>query len=334
LTIDRSAEPPREAPAGPRAAHTPDWSFRFEGFGSELFGISLVNVLLNIVTLGIWFAWGRVRELRFLVGSVVVGRDAMSFHGRGGELFRGVLIAFFAFLVPIYALFFFAAATDSAAGVGWMLLGYLLLILLVGFASVGSIRYRLPRTEWRGIRFGFDGRSGEFLKGYLPRMALVVVTLGLAYPVYAVWRRAWMLRHSRFGSARFEFSGEAGELYGRFLISWLLTLPTFGLAWLYYMGHQQATFWNHTRLAGAGFRSTMTGSGWLGLQLVNGLIGLVTLGLGTPWVIVRTHHYFLEHLTLSGAIDLTAILQERQRTGGVGEGALNALDMDSGLDLG
>jgi len=334
MTIARNVEPPPGIPSGPRATSAPDWSFTFQGLGSELFGIALINFILNVVTLGIWFAWGRVRELRFLVGSVVVGRDAMSFHGRGGELFRGVLIAFFAFILPIYALFLIAGMSDTLASAGWMLLGYALLILLVGFASVGSIRYRLPRTEWRGIRFGFDGRAGEFLKGYLPRMALLVVSLGLAYPLYSVWRRGWMMRHSRFGSARFEFEGQAGDLYGRFLVSWLLALPTLGFAWLYYMGHQQAYFWNRTALAGARFTSTMTGSGWLGLQLVNALIGLFTLGLGTPWVVVRTHAYFLERLTLSGTLDLAAILQERQRTGGIGEGALGALDMDSGLDLG
>ena len=43
-------------------------------------------------------------------------------------------------------------------------------------ATVGSIRYRLPRIEWRGIRFGFDGRTGGFLAGYLPRMLLVIAS--------------------------------------------------------------------------------------------------------------------------------------------------------------
>ena len=59
-----------------------------------LFVISFVNGLLNLFTLGIWFAWGRIRELRFLVGSTWVAGDPMSFHGRGGELFRGVASLF------------------------------------------------------------------------------------------------------------------------------------------------------------------------------------------------------------------------------------------------
>ncbi|MEO5617247.1 MAG: YjgN family protein [Candidatus Eisenbacteria bacterium] len=317
-----------------RPTTAPPWEFRFRGKGGELFGISLMNGILSVITLGIWFAWGRVRELQFLVGNTVADGDPMSFHGRGGELFRGVVIAFFAFIVPIYALFLMSGFLDTGWSALAMVAGYALFIVLIAFATVGSLRYRLPRIEWRGIRFGFDGRSRAFLRGYLPRILLVGVTLGFAYPFYACWRRRWILAQSRFGTEHFACDAEPGALYPEFVVMYLLGFVTFGLTWVYYYGQQQAYLWDRSRLGAAKFSTTLTGGNWLGLMFTNGLLSLVTLGIAMPWVVVRTHRFFFEHLSLEGSLDLGAVRQRLQRSGGVGEGMLDALDLDSGLDLG
>jgi uncharacterized membrane protein YjgN (DUF898 family) len=78
----------------------------------------------------------------------------------------------------------------------------------------------------------------------------------------------------------------------------------------------------------------MTGGGWLGFQLVNALLGIVTFGLAASWIITRSHAFFFSHLTLDGALDLSAIKQRLQATSGIGEGTLDVLDLDSGLDFG
>lgn len=334
MSTDPLAGPAFDLSRGAVASTTRPRSFAFTGDGSTFFGLTMLNVILNFVTLGIWFGWGRVRELRYLIGETRVEGDPLSFHGRGGELLRGVLIAFFAFLLPMYVLFFLAGRPGSTDAFAYLIFANLLLFLLVGFASVGSIRYRLPRTEWRGIRFGFDGRVGEFLAGYVARMLMVIVTLGLTYPFYSVWRRRWMMEHSRFGTVRFAIELKESDLYPRFLVCWLLGPFTLGFSWVWYMGFQQAYFWNRTSLAGARFRTSMTGFGWLGLQFQNALLAFFTFGLGGPWVVVRMHRWFFQHLYLDGALDLAAIRQDRQRTSGVGEGTLDVLDLDSGLDLG
>ena len=306
----------------------------FRGSGGDLFAILFVNGLLNLFTLGIWFAWGRVRELRFLVGSTWVAGDPLSFHGRGGELFRGVLIAFFVFLVPLYALFIIASGLTGVSAVLVTMSAYLGIGLLIAFVSVGSLRYRLPRTEWRGIRFGFDGEPLEFLLGFVWRAALVVISLGFYSPIYSCWRRQWILSRTRFGTEFFDCDAEPKPLYGPFVACWLLGFFTLGLSWVWYQGHLQAYLWNRSRLGSSRFTSTMTGGGWMRLQLVNVLLAVVTLGFGASWIITRSYAFLFSHLTLDGMLDLAAIKQRLQATGGIGEGALGVLDLDSGLDLG
>ena len=46
-------------------APSPVQRFEFTGSGSEYFKIWIVNVLLTIVTLGIYSAWAKVRRLRY-----------------------------------------------------------------------------------------------------------------------------------------------------------------------------------------------------------------------------------------------------------------------------
>lgn len=330
MTLEAEAPTP---PVPPPTSTSP-WTIEFRGRGGELFGIHFVNGLLNLFTLGIWFAWGRVRELRFFVGNMWVDHDPLSFHGRGGELFRGVLIAFFFFILPIYALFILGSIVPGVLGSLCTLTAALGIGLLFAFASVGALRYRLPRTRWRGIRFGFDGIPSEFLRGFIWRAALVLVTLGFYHPIYSCWRRKWILSRTRFGSESFDCDAEPGPLYRPFLVCWLLSLVTLGLSWVWYRGFLQAHLWNHSRLGTARFTSTMTGGGWLRFQLINALLGFVTLGLAASWIVTRSYRYFFSSLTLDGTLDLAAIRQRVQATSGIGEGAHDLLGVDSGLDLG
>ena len=54
----QSASPPQPPPHAPQP-------LRFNGNGAEYFGIWIVNLLLSIVTLGIYSAWAKVRRLQY-----------------------------------------------------------------------------------------------------------------------------------------------------------------------------------------------------------------------------------------------------------------------------
>ena len=45
--------------------------FSFTGNASEYFGIWIVNLLLSIVTFGIYTAWAKVRRLRYFYGNTL-----------------------------------------------------------------------------------------------------------------------------------------------------------------------------------------------------------------------------------------------------------------------
>ena len=58
-------------------------AIQFTGSGSEYFKIWIVNVLLTIVTLGIYSAWAKVRRLRYFYNNTrFAGSKASTFMAR------------------------------------------------------------------------------------------------------------------------------------------------------------------------------------------------------------------------------------------------------------
>lgn len=54
-------------------------NFIFHGKTGEFFGIWIVNVLLSIVTLGIYSAWAKVRTNQYFLGSTELDNHRFSY---------------------------------------------------------------------------------------------------------------------------------------------------------------------------------------------------------------------------------------------------------------
>ena len=61
----------------------------FTGKASEYFGIWIVNVLLTILTLGIYSAWAKVRRNRYFFGNTVLLGRSFEYHARGLQILVG-----------------------------------------------------------------------------------------------------------------------------------------------------------------------------------------------------------------------------------------------------
>ena len=320
--------PSPEAP-GPGALRRPS----FHGQGGTLFGIHLVNTLLTLVTLGVYYFWAKTRVRQYLLGQTEIEGDRFAYHGTGRELLLGTIKAVLVFGVPIFLLNVVQNVLDVpglvkvAAGV---IYGSLLFVFFP-VAMVGARRYRLSRTSWRGIRFSFRGRVWELVKIFIIGNFLTGLTFGLYYPYFLVARQTFMVSHAYFGSERFDFVGRGRDLFWPYVVAILLTLPTLGLCWVWYVARKRRYFWDHTSFGTARFACTVTGRALLGLWVVNLLLLVCTLGIAWPWVRVRNIDFAFRNLALVGPLDLARIQQEAQRASSIGEGLSGFFD--SGFDL-
>ena len=69
-------------------------NLKFRGQGSVLTGIFLVNLLLTVLTLGIYYAWAKVKTKKYIYSSTYLEESSFQYHATGKELFMGYLKVF------------------------------------------------------------------------------------------------------------------------------------------------------------------------------------------------------------------------------------------------
>jgi len=299
---------------------------RFHGNGGSLFWIYLRNVLLGIITCGIYAFWGKTRVRQFLYAQTSFDDDRFAYHGTGGELFRGWLkaVGLLILLVIVSA----AVARFLNPVVGGLLLYAAVFFGLFPIALLGARRYRLSRTSWRGIRFSFRGEVEDFLGVFVPGVLFTILTLGLYFPFFHANVRRFLVNESYFGTVPFRFDGEGRDLFGRHVLAMLLTPFTLGIYWFWYAAFRHRYYWSHTAIDEGRFTSDVTGGGLFQLMLVNMLLLIVTAGIAYPWVHVRTVQYHCDHLALDGPADFAAIRQDAREADSTGEGLAGLFDLD------
>lgn len=202
-----------------------DSAFGFHGDWREFAPIAFTNLLLTIVTLGIYTFWARARERRYLWSRTRFIDERLEWTGTGLELFIGYLMAIVFFLLPLVGLQFLAQSLvirgqDGLAALMFVVL-YFGIFYLVGVAIFRALRYRLSRTFWHGIRGGSDTQGFGFGLSYLWRTILGTLALGLMVPwaMTTLWNKRW--EQMSFGPFRFTSRAEWTSIIGRYLVAYL-----------------------------------------------------------------------------------------------------------------
>lgn len=289
---------------------------RYDGDWKELLGIYLRNVVLTLLTLGIYRFWAKVRTRRFhyqhtsfaagfpiappegfepVEGSapeteLVEGR--FDYHATGKEKFIGFLKGMVILGPVLVGLFFLDENVTEANGPEFsgMALAYgmfFVLYLLRPLILVGSQRFNLARTSWNNLRMRFTGKVGDAYKLYARDLPLILLTFGIYWNWHVVRVRAFRMKHTKLGEAGFSFHGTGRELFGINVLGTMLTYMTLGLygPWYFARRHQ---FWvNGTRFMGKRWKTDISGKRVFGVAWTGFLATIVTFGIALPWAITR-----------------------------------------------
>lgn len=262
-------------------------AIRFTGSGSEYFRIWIVNLLLTLLTLGLYVPFARVRRLRYFHANTLIDGHALGFHGNPWQMLRGVV------LVGLFALCYAGALQASP------LAGAVALVALAALWPAlwhSSLRFRLAQTSWRGLRLRFDGTAGGAYRALLPTLlpaALLMALSTIAGPT---------------GALPFATGAQAAALTGALLLA-LLALAPLTLARMKRYQH------DHFHYAGETSRLTAPTRAFYGLALRCGLVALAPLA---AMALVAAG------VTLAGAV-LDRTWQIALITGGVALGYLALL---------
>lgn len=305
---------------------------RFVGTGSDLFGIYIINMLLSIVTLGLYYPWAKAAELKYTYANTQLDNSPFQFHGTGREIFVGFIRAV-GILIALYAIVIGLAFVPSIAlkVVGYISV-YALLLALVPVAIHGALRYRMSRTSWRGIHFGYRGDRNELIKMYLMQGLLTIVTLG----IYSFWMTQNITRyttgHIRFGSAQMRYTGDGGDYFWLFIKGYFLTIITLGIYGFWWGRDLFAYFVDNLAVENEGnvyeFQSSMTVGTYAGLVIGNILLIVFTLGLGAAWATSRTLRIVFDNMLLDERLNTDALTQtETEYRDATGEDLADMMDI-------
>lgn len=134
--------------------------FEFTGSGAEYFKIWIVNVLLTIITLGIYSAWAKVRRLRYFYNNTRFAGSSFDFHGSPIAILKGRIIAVLLILLINVPFVGIVALLVYLCGLPWLL--------------YRSIRFHLANTSYRNVRFAFVGDAKGAYKALLLPLGMVI----------------------------------------------------------------------------------------------------------------------------------------------------------------
>lgn len=333
----------------------------FHGKASEFFSIWIVNLLLSIVTLGIYSAWAKVRTNRYFYGNTDIDGHRFSYLANPLQILKGRIIA-----VCLFASYFILSAVSPIAGAVMVLA----LMLLTPFMIVLGQRFSMRMTGYRNVRFKFNGGFGGAFVVFVVLPIVSMFTLYLMLPWALKKIDEYLVDESAFGDIRFTTKLSTGSYYlaslgavgivvavfivgasamgfgfsslietledGAPLVMLALIgmyLIAFAISSSFYTALIRNHIYENSEIPNvAQFNSNVGVMPLVWLRTTNVIAIVLSLGFAIPWAKIRSAHFFAnatEVTVLSGIDSVTSI-----NTGSVGataEEAATLFDVDVAL---
>jgi len=280
--------------------------FSYSGSGNELAFLMFKNLLLTVITLGIYGAWARTNTRRYLWGQTSFLGDRATYTGQGKELFKG-----WCFVSAIYMMF--AVGLNVLQAFIHPAMAILLVPLYMYIYALilyGGTRYRVSKTTWRGIRFGVDKdkqMSREFIILVLKYGFISILTLGFGLPMLIHETRKFLTNRMRLGSAYFRYEADRKEFCILCYKGVLLSIVTIGFYLPWFHARLIQFRMEKTSIQNASFKVHLAGKDLFWYSLASFLLGMISLGLATPWILNWGNKLIINSIELSGEMNFQAI---------------------------
>ena len=197
--------------------------FVFKGKAGEWFGIWIVNILLSIITIGIYSAWAKVRTKKYFYNNTYVAGRNFDYHATGKQILIGRIIVVAVLVVMQIAL-------TAMPIVGLVILAAI--FLAFPWLIVRSMAFNALMSSWSNVRFRFErnykgaywvylilpvllylalailggvgayliAEQGQMVLGLIP-IILLVLGIFFFFPIYDRALKRYSINHHSLGSA-------------------------------------------------------------------------------------------------------------------------------------
>ena len=339
--------------------------FEFTGKAKEFFGIWLSNLLLSILTLGIYSAWAKVRRRRFFLGHTLIGGHRFDYHADPKVILKGRAV-----VVSVLVVMSLVSELSTVLS-GTSLV---LLMLALPWLANRSLRFNARMTSFRNVRFDFSGTYGKSLLAFVLFPLLGLLSLGLLQPFATRYSGRYLAANYSYGEAKLESDPQLKKLYKGFFqaftiillpfvvllaivaqhdwdlerliliqdaeaTGWLINLSPFALiialylAFFHYRAVARNSILGSLSISGVHeLKSEISGFRLAWIVLSNSFLTLSSFGLLQPWGAVRRWRYETVSLQLISGGSLDEFIGKIQPAEGViGSEYTDLQDIDVGI---
>ena len=325
----------------------------FTGTAWSYFKIYFINILLTLLTLGLYVPWARVRRRRYFYSNTRILGDGIDYLATGFDLLKGWLLVLVGFAL-FYALPFFDFG-----------IAYLDTVFLIGvfiaypWALNKSLQFNARNIVWRDVRFTWYGSYWGVAVNLFIAPLLGLLTFGLLLPLASRMMKHYIAKNYSFGSKRFEITTNLWDFYksgfktlmlgfGIVVVtimplglvyfnpnihgqidmnapfSWTIIIIMFQLLMVglflvttsFYRAQTRNLMINGLRLDdNIRFRSELSGLrlAWIALQ--NAVLIILSFSLLLPWAHIRYYRYLTENTYIRPYNDMTQFIDNEQNAG-------------------
>ncbi|CAM3010171.1 YjgN family protein [Moritella viscosa] len=148
--------------------------FKFHGKGKEYFGIWIVNILLSIITLGIYSAWAKVRTNKYFYGNTELNGSRFDYLAQPKQILIGRIIAVIAVIIW---------TALNAFSPQLAVLAMLVFALIYPVLVVRNLRFDMKMTQFRNVRFNFIGTYKSAYKVMLVKPLVAYIAIGISIAI-------------------------------------------------------------------------------------------------------------------------------------------------------
>jgi uncharacterized membrane protein YjgN (DUF898 family) len=293
---------------------------QFQGTAREYFGIWIVNLLLSIITLGIYSAWAKVRRLTYFNNKTEILGYSFGYHATGLQILKGRVVAF-VILMAINIISQFAPVAGGILAIS--------LLFALPWLLNSSMKFGARMTSYRNIRLDWHGTYWKTFLFFLIGPLVGIVSAGLLYPLFSKKYYHYYATHHSYGTTRFDAEPKTSSFYFAFLIAFIFplllisalaaffffySLPTLNetlgqfvplisvlvliLVLVFFVGnHIYGSLCRNSLLKSlklqdvAAFGTTLRPLKYLWISLSNAVVIILSLGLMVPWAKIRAYKY-------------------------------------------
>lgn len=192
-------------------------TLEFNGKAGEYFRVWIVNVLLSIVTLGIYSAWAKVRNKQYFYANTLLDGSPFHYTASPIAILKGRIIVI-AVLAAVTILAQFFPLTNA--------IFFIFVFLVTPWLVMRSMMFNARYSSYRNLHFSFEKNLSGAVKTFIGLTILMVITLGLAYPLLTHGIQKYRVDNHGFGQYIFHFKSSIKAFYKYYAIGLLIVVLT------------------------------------------------------------------------------------------------------------